>query len=73
MVSQPIISTKINIPSIHQPLVQRQRLFDRLDEGLTNRSTVIRAPAGYGKSTLITQWLGTRQEQAAWIWKSNDV
>jgi len=45
--------THIAAPS----LLTRERLIDRLEVAVTNRITVIAAPAGYGKSTLVEQWL----------------
>ena len=68
MVSNPIIiTTKINIPFIHHRLVPRHRLFDQLNKGLNSRLILICTPAGYGKSTLVTQWLEMRKECTAWI------
>jgi LuxR family maltose regulon positive regulatory protein len=42
-------------------------LFDRLDKGLGSRLILVCAPAGYGKSTLVSQWLDLREECTAWI------
>jgi LuxR family transcriptional regulator, maltose regulon positive regulatory protein len=67
MVSQPIIVTKINVPFIEKKLVTRQRLFNSLNEGLNSKLVLICAPAGYGKSTLVSQWLKTCDECTAWI------
>src|SRR6187549_1244543 len=51
-----LLTTKLSAPRLRQNLVERPRLLSaisRADSGLT----VICAPAGYGKSTLVTQWL----------------
>lgn len=54
----PILRTKLLIPPV-QPgeLIARPRLLDWLDEGATHKLTLISAPAGSGKSTLVSQWL----------------
>lgn len=67
MVLNPIIITKINIPSIQHRLVPRQKLLDRLNKGLNSRLILVCAPAGYGKSTLVSQWLEMRKECIAWV------
>jgi LuxR family maltose regulon positive regulatory protein len=38
-------------------LVTRPRLIERLNEGLHHKLTLISAPAGFGKSTLMTEWV----------------
>ncbi len=57
----PILRTKLCIPPV-QPgeLIARSRLFDRLNEGGTHKLTLISAPAGSGKSTLVSQWHNER-------------
>jgi LuxR family maltose regulon positive regulatory protein len=42
-------------------------LYDRLDEGGHQRLTLVSAPAGYGKSTLVSHWLETREGSGAWL------
>ena len=53
-----LLSTKLNIPYSPSELVPRPRLIERLNEGLHRKLTLISAPAGFGKTTLISQWLG---------------
>jgi len=52
----PIISTKLYIPPPRRNLVIRSRLIEQLNEGLHGRLTLISAPAGFGKTTLISEW-----------------
>jgi hypothetical protein len=54
--SSSLLTTKLYIPPLHLNLVSRPRLIKRLDEGLClgRRVTVISAPAGFGKTTLVT-------------------
>jgi len=64
-----MLATKLYAPSARPGLVPRPALLHRLDEGLRlgRRITVVTAPAGYGKTTLITSWLATRAEPFAWL------
>jgi LuxR family maltose regulon positive regulatory protein len=62
-----LIQTKLNRPAIGTNCVDRPRLISRLDEALKGRVTLVSAPAGYGKTTLVLQWLGQRRIPAAWF------
>jgi LuxR family maltose regulon positive regulatory protein len=55
----PVLATKLRVPSRRRGLVPRDRLVDRLrgSEERTPRLVLISAPAGFGKTTLMTQWL----------------
>lgn len=57
--SAPLLTTKFFIPPVRRELVPRLRLTARLDAGLTtgHKLTLIAAPAGYGKTTLIADWI----------------
>lgn len=54
----PILATKLFVPSPRQKIVLRPRLIERLDEGFSSgrKLTLISAPAGFGKSTLLSEW-----------------
>ena len=65
--SEPIITTKLNIPRLPARLVTRQRLLNLLDEGKTRKLTLVSAPAGFGKTTLVSAWLQERRLPAAWL------
>jgi LuxR family transcriptional regulator, maltose regulon positive regulatory protein len=60
--STPILATKLYIPPPRPNAVQRLRLFERLNEGLHRKLTLISAPAGFGKTTLVSEWIATRTE-----------
>lgn len=62
-----IITTKLHIPRSRSPLVVRSRLFDKLAEGLSGRLTLIIAPAGYGKTTLLSEWSARANIPVAWV------
>ena len=52
-----ILSTKLTPPGLHPPFVARPALVARIDEGLERKLTLVSAPAGFGKTTLICQWI----------------
>ncbi len=57
--SAPILATKLYIPSPRPELVLRPRLIERLNEGLRSgrKLSLISAPAGFGKTTLVSSWI----------------
>jgi len=71
----PVLETKYHIPRAHPNRVPRLHLFDKLDEGLwhtqgiefTRRLTLVAAPAGYGKTTLLCEWIHHLEMPVAWF------
>ena len=72
----PVLSTKLRVPIPRRQLVERPRLVGRLrfPADATPRLLLVAAPAGFGKTTLLTQWLdrrvtdqGTSQTNVAWL------
>ena len=61
-----LIRTKLHQPSIHENHIHRQRLLDRLDQRLQRPLTLVAAPAGYGKTTLVSCWLDASSSPSAW-------
>ena len=55
MVNQ-LLTTKLYIPQAHPNLVSRLRLSECLEEGMGRKLTLISAPAGFGKTTLLSEW-----------------
>ncbi len=57
--STPLLATKLYIPPLHSKLVRRPHLLERLNAGLdiTPGVTLIAAPAGFGKTTLVVEWI----------------
>jgi LuxR family maltose regulon positive regulatory protein len=53
----PLLHTKLYIPPPRPDLVSRPRLIERLNEGLHRTLTLISAPAGFGKTTLVSSWI----------------
>jgi LuxR family transcriptional regulator, maltose regulon positive regulatory protein len=56
--NQILLQTKLHRPHVPHDLVERARLMERLDDGIEYPLTLVCAPAGYGKTTLICTWLG---------------
>lgn len=54
-----ILATKLYIPPLPPKVVLRPHLVERLNEGLDHKLTLISAPAGYGKTTLVSEWVAT--------------
>jgi LuxR family maltose regulon positive regulatory protein len=54
--STPLLMTKLAVPSTRVSLVPRPRLSERLEEGLGRKLILVSAPAGFGKSTLLSAW-----------------
>lgn len=63
----PFLSTKFFIPQPRKNHIRRRELFNLLDEGVQKKLVLISAPAGYGKTTLITSWLQDQELSAAWL------
>src|SRR5437588_8682530 len=63
----PILATKLYIPRLRPNVVSRSRLIERLNEGLHRKLTLISAPAGFGKTTLVSAWVAGCNRQVAWL------
>ena len=65
----PILATKLYIPPSRRRVVLRPRLVERLNEGLAagNKLTLVSAPAGFGKTTLVGEWVAGCGRPAAWL------
>jgi len=65
--STPILATKLYVPPPRPSAVPRPRLVERLDEGLRCKLTLISAPAGFGKTTLLSGWVAGLPRAVAWL------
>ena len=68
----PILTTKLHIPSPPQRLVPRPRLLEKLESDLCRKLALICAPAGFGKSTLVSAWVQAAQPRRHVAWLSLD-
>src|SRR6266480_2519604 len=65
--STPILATKLYIPRPRPNVVSRPHLLERLNEGLHRKLTLIAAPAGFGKTTLVSAWVAFIERPTAWL------
>ncbi|MGB3337368.1 MAG: LuxR C-terminal-related transcriptional regulator [Devosia sp.] len=68
--ASPLVATKLFIPKRRSGLVDRLRLRERLHRGTKAKLTLISAPAGFGKTTLLAEWLAealSDDERVAWL------
>src|SRR3954470_16590150 len=65
--STPILATKLYIPPAQPKVVPRPHLTERLNEGLHRKLTLICAPAGFGKTTLVSAWVADCDRHVAWL------
>jgi LuxR family maltose regulon positive regulatory protein len=66
----PLLETKLHVPAGRRSLVPRPRLSERLSRGTESALTLVSAPAGFGKTTLLTEWLSTvpaEGRSVAWL------
>ncbi len=62
-----LLGTKLHVRSPRPGLVSRRRLLELLDQGSACPLTLVSAPAGFGKTTLLAEWLSKRQQKACWL------
>ena len=65
--STTVLATKLDIPPPRPNAIHRPRLIERLNEGARRKLTLISAPAGVGKTTLLSDWLASAAPPAAWL------
>ncbi|MEI8333681.1 MAG: AAA family ATPase, partial [Chloroflexota bacterium] len=66
----PLLETKLYVPGLRRGLVARPRLSERLGSGAESKLTLISAPAGFGKTTLLAEWLAVApaaERSVAWL------
>jgi LuxR family maltose regulon positive regulatory protein len=62
-----LLQTKVSIPSVRVELVPRPRLIEYLNQGLDRKLTLVSAPAGFGKTTLLASWAKESGSAVAWL------
>ena len=70
-----LLQTKLSVPSLPMALVPRPHLLNRLTHGLSGKLTLMHAPAGSGKTTLMRTWVADvrQREQRASVWLTLDT
>ena len=67
MVSKSIVSTKLFIPPVRPRYLARERLIEGLNVGLDRKLILVTAPAGYGKTTLMSIWSAQSSNPVTWL------
>jgi LuxR family transcriptional regulator, maltose regulon positive regulatory protein len=67
LLTDPLLATKLHVPRPRPQLVHRPRLIQRLQQGMELPLTLLSAPAGFGKSTLLADWLASCAIPVAWL------
>ena len=62
-----MLLTKLHIPPASQNIVHRAQLYEKLNIGLSRKLILISAPAGFGKTTLLSDWIKQQDIPAAWF------
>src|SRR5438128_464130 len=62
-----ILATKLYIPRLRPEVVSRPRLLGRLNEGLHRKLTLISVFAGFGKTTLVSEWVEGIERPIVWL------
>jgi LuxR family maltose regulon positive regulatory protein len=62
-----LLSTKLHIPHLQADIIPRWQLYARLDDSLCRKLILVSAPTGFGKSTLVADWLSVKGLEAAWL------
>ncbi|HZR45011.1 MAG TPA: transcriptional regulator, partial [Ktedonobacteraceae bacterium] len=70
--AEPLLAPKLLLPRLYTSLVERPRLLVLLDAGMERKLTLVSAPAGFGKTTLVRQWIADRSTHqhlppVAWV------
>ena len=68
--ASPLLESKLYVPAGRRGLVARPRLIERLGRGAESKLTLVSAPAGFGKTTLLAEWLAAAppgERPAAWV------
>jgi LuxR family maltose regulon positive regulatory protein len=69
-VTRPLLATKLFVPKLRRGLVARPRLLERMGNGAEARLTLVSAPAGFGKTTVLASWLHEESAEGrsvAWL------
>ena len=68
----PLLKARISIPPLRSQVVSRPRLVERMNEALQRPCTLVHAPAGFGKTTMLTQWVAIEANHRRVAWLSLD-
>jgi LuxR family transcriptional regulator, maltose regulon positive regulatory protein len=67
-----VLKTKLNIPPAQAAWVSRPRLLKLLNTGMSRKLILVSAPAGFGKTTILSEWAGTLDPSPSWLSLDDD-
>src|SRR6186713_3089635 len=67
-----LLRSKLTPPQSRKGIAPRGQLLDRLREGRDRKLTLVCAPAGYGKTTVLAQWCDADRDRTPFVWMSAD-
>ncbi len=62
-----VLEAKLSIPPLYEKMLIREDLINKIEKSIDKKLTLISAPAGYGKTTLISQWIDQSKHSAGWL------
>ena len=62
-----MLLTKLHIPPAGNNIVHRSELYEKLNTGLSRKLILISAPAGFGKTTVVSDWIDQNKIPTAWF------
>src|ERR1700745_2218875 len=65
--TRPLLETQVHNPAPRKGVIARPRLLQRLNRAAEAKLTLLSAPAGFGKTTLLAAWLASGQLRAGWL------
>ena len=63
----PILATKLFVPPLRPKITPRPRLLQQLNDGLYRKLTLVSAQAGFGKTTIVSQWIHSNDRPVGWF------
>lgn len=64
---ESVLHTKLMPPHLRSSTIRREHLMKRLDRGLNGKLILLSAPTGFGKTTLVSTWIASRDFASAWV------
>ena len=62
-----MLLTKLHIPPVGSNIIHRSALYEKLNAGLSRKLILISAPAGFGKTTILCDWINQQKIPTAWF------
>jgi LuxR family maltose regulon positive regulatory protein len=66
-VETPLLQTKLYIPQLQSSHIMRPGLIEKLNAGMDRKLILVAAPAGFGKTSILVEWLNQAERRVAWL------